>query len=201
MAPVVPNPKRIKAFRSEAAFEAWLLVNHAREPELWLRIYKKGAGKATVTSAQALDVVLCWGWIDGIRKRYNAQSYTIRFTPRKPGSIWSQVNIKKVRALIAAGRMKPRGLKEFQNRDESKTRLYSYERDHAKLDAAREARFRANRKAWAFFEAQPPGYKKKTLHWVVSAKREETRDSRLAQLIKLSAKGVRGDLLKPRLSP
>jgi uncharacterized protein YdeI (YjbR/CyaY-like superfamily) len=112
MAPVVPNPKRIKAFRNEAAFEAWLRANHAREPEIWLRIYKKGAGMATVTHAQALDVVLCWGWIDGIRKGLDEVSFLQRYTPRRGRSIWSQVNREHVRRLTDAGRMKPAGQKQ-----------------------------------------------------------------------------------------
>lgn len=109
MAPVVPNPKKIRSFRSEAAFETWLRANHARETEIWLRIYKKGAGQPTVTSAQALDVALCWGWIDGIRKRFDDDSFLQRYTPRRAKSIWSQINREHVRRLIEAGRMQPPG--------------------------------------------------------------------------------------------
>jgi uncharacterized protein YdeI (YjbR/CyaY-like superfamily) len=109
MALVVPNPKKIKAFRSEAAFEAWLRANHARETEIWLRIYKKGTGKPTVTAAQALDVALCWGWIDGIRKAFDVESFLQRYTPRRARSIWSQINRDNVERLIAAGRMTPPG--------------------------------------------------------------------------------------------
>ena len=109
MAPVVPNPKKIKTFRSEAAFEAWLRANHAREAEVWLRIYKKGAGKATVTHAQALDIALCWGWIDGIRKGFDEESFLQRFTPRRARSIWSQVNREHVGRLTVARRMRPAG--------------------------------------------------------------------------------------------
>ena len=112
MAPVVPNPKKIKAFRSEAAFEAWLRAHHARETEIWLRIYKKGAGKPTVTSAQALDVVLCWGWIDGIRKGLDDESFLQRYTPRRARSIWSQINRDHVARLTAAGRMTPPGQRQ-----------------------------------------------------------------------------------------
>jgi uncharacterized protein YdeI (YjbR/CyaY-like superfamily) len=108
MVPVVPNPK-IRSFKNEAAFEAWLRANHARETEIWLRIYKKGAGKPTVTSAQALDVALCWGWIDGIRKRFDDESFLQRYTPRRARSIWSQNNREHVARLTAAGRMKPPG--------------------------------------------------------------------------------------------
>ena len=113
MAPVVPNPKKIKAFRTEAAFEAWLRANHARETEIWLRIYKKGAGQPTVTNVQALDVVLCWGWIDGIRKRFDDQSFLQRYTPRRARSIWSQINREHVRRLTAAGRMRPPGQQQI----------------------------------------------------------------------------------------
>ena len=112
MAPVIPNPKKIRAFRSEAAFETWLRANHARETEIWLRIYKKGTGKPTVTNAQALDVALCWGWIDGIRKRFDDECFLQRYTPRRPRSIWSQINREHVARLTAAGRMKPPGQRQ-----------------------------------------------------------------------------------------
>ena len=109
MTPIIPNPKKIRAFRSEAAFEAWLRANHARESEIWLRIYKRGAGKPTVTSAQALDVALCWGWIDGIRKAFDDESFIQRYTPRRARSIWSQINRGHVGRLTRAGRMQPPG--------------------------------------------------------------------------------------------
>jgi uncharacterized protein YdeI (YjbR/CyaY-like superfamily) len=112
MAPVIPNPERIRAFRSEAAFDAWLRSNHARETEVWLRIYKKGSGKPTVTNAQALDVALCWGWIDGIRKAFDEESFLQRYSPRRARSIWSQINREHIARLIAAGRMKPPGLRQ-----------------------------------------------------------------------------------------
>ena len=113
MAPVVPNPKNIKAFTNEAAFNAWLRANHARETEIWLRIYKKAADKPTVTNAQALDVALCWGWIDGIRKSFDAESFLQRYSPRRSRSIWSQINRKHVKRLTAAGRMKPPGQRQI----------------------------------------------------------------------------------------
>ena len=109
MAPVVPNPKKIRTFKSEAAFEAWMRANHARETEIWLRIYKKGAGKQTVSTAQALDVALCWGWIDGIRKAFDDTSFLQRYTPRRARSIWSQINREHVVRLTSAGRMRPPG--------------------------------------------------------------------------------------------
>jgi uncharacterized protein YdeI (YjbR/CyaY-like superfamily) len=109
MAPIIPDPKKIKSFRTEAAFERWMKANHARESELWLRIYKKSSGQPTVTTAQALDVALCWGWIDGIRKSYDEQSFLQRYTPRRPRSIWSQINRTHVARLAAAGRMTAHG--------------------------------------------------------------------------------------------
>ena len=109
MAPIIPNPKKIKSFRTEAAFEAWMALHHARETELWLKVHKKGSGAATVTCAQALDVALCWGWIDGIRKSFDEQSFLQRYTPRRPKSIWSQVNVENIARLTAAGRMTPHG--------------------------------------------------------------------------------------------
>ena len=112
MAPIIPNPKKIKSFRTEAAFEQWLRRNHARETELWLRIYKKGSGVPTVTSAQALDVVLCWGWIDGIRKAFDERSFLQRYTPRRAKSIWSQINREHVARLTSAGRMTPHGQRQ-----------------------------------------------------------------------------------------
>ena len=112
MAPIVPNPEKIKTFRTEAAFEKWLRANHARETEIWLRIYKKDAGVPTITIAQALDVVLCWGWIDGIRKSFDEHSYLQRYTPRRAKSIWSQINREHVARLTAAGRMTPHGQRQ-----------------------------------------------------------------------------------------
>ena len=112
MAPIVPNPKKIKALKSEAAFDAWLRRHHARETEIWLRIYKKDSGRPTITSAQALDVALCWGWIDGIRKRYDDESFLQRYTPRRARSIWSQINRDHVARLTAAGRMQPAGQRQ-----------------------------------------------------------------------------------------
>ena len=113
MGTVVPDPKKIRAFKTEAAFDAWLRANHARETEIWVRIYKKGSGKPTVTNTQALDVVLCWGWIDGIRKAFDDESFLQRYTPRRARSIWSQINREHVRRLTAAGRMRPPGQQQI----------------------------------------------------------------------------------------
>ncbi len=112
MAPIIPNPQKIKSFRTERAFENWLRNHHARETEVWLRIYKKGSGVPTITTAQALDVALCWGWIDGIRKAFDEQSFLQRYSPRRARSIWSQINCENVARLMAAGRMTPHGQRQ-----------------------------------------------------------------------------------------
>jgi uncharacterized protein YdeI (YjbR/CyaY-like superfamily) len=183
-------------FKSAAEFRGWLDKHHAIEGELLVGFYKKATGGA-IRYREALDEALCFGWIDGVRKRIDAEAYTIRFTPRKPGSVWSAINIQRVQELISRGRMKPAGLRAFEERDERKTRQYSYEREHVRLDAALEAILRANRKASSFFDAQPPGYRRIVTFWVMSAKREETRARRLARVIEVSAMGSRIDFLSP----
>jgi uncharacterized protein YdeI (YjbR/CyaY-like superfamily) len=183
-------------FKSAADFRAWLSENHATTSELLIGLYKKELRRG-ITYPEALDEALSFGWIDGVRKRINANCYTIRFTPRKRGSIWSQVNIKRVQELIASGQMGEVGLRVFQERDKAKARLYSYEREQAKLDRVLEATLRANRKASLFFDAQPPGYRRTIIFWVMSAKKEETRIRRMKRLIEISAKNTRIDLLSP----
>jgi uncharacterized protein YdeI (YjbR/CyaY-like superfamily) len=183
-------------FQSAADFHAWLDKNHATANELLVGFYKKESGRG-ITYPEALDLALAFGWIDGVRKRIDEEAYTIRFTPRKPDSIWSTVNTKRVQQLISQGLMQPAGLRAFRGRDERKTRQYSYEREHQKLDPALEAALRANNNASRFFDAQPPGYRKIAIFWVTSAKKEETRARRLAHLIERSASGSRIDLLKP----
>jgi len=150
-----------------------------------------------ITYPQALDEALSFGWIDGVRKRIDVNCYTIRFTPRKRGSIWSQVNIKRVQELIASGQMGEVGLCVFRERDKAKARLYSYEREQAKLDRVLEATLRANQKASSFFDAQPPGYRRTIIFWVMSAKKQETRARRMKRLIESSAKNTRMDMLSP----
>ena len=183
-------------FKSAADFRAWLSKNHATTSELLIGLYKKELRRG-ITYPEALDEALSFGWIDGVRKRIDANAYTIRFTPRKRGSIWSQVNIKRVQELIASGQMGEVGLRVFQERDKAKARLYSYEREQAKLDRVLEATLRANRKASLFFDAQPPGYRRTIIFWVMSAKKEETRIRRMKRLIEISAKNTRIDLLSP----
>jgi len=184
-------------FKSAADFRDWLARHHADARELLMGFYRKESGRGGITYPEALDEALSFGWIDGVRKRIDAESYTIRFTPRKPGSIWSAVNIQRVGELTARGLMKPPGLRVYAERDERKSRQYSYEREQAQLDPALDAALRANRKASSFFDAQPPGYRRTATFWVMSAKQEETRARRLAHLIERSASGVRIDLLRP----
>jgi uncharacterized protein YdeI (YjbR/CyaY-like superfamily) len=178
-------------FKSLSELRKWLEENHDKAKELWVGFYKKSSGQAGITYAEALDEALCFGWIDGIRKSVDEISYTNRFTPRKPGSIWSMVNIKRAGELIEAGLMQPSGLKAFGERDEKKSKLYSYEERVRKLDDAYEEQFRVNKEAWDFFQAQPPGYQRSAAWWIMSAKREETRLKRLAALIAGSQKGQR----------
>ena len=184
-------------FETPAKFRAWLRRNHAKSAELWVGYWKKESGRPSITWPESVDEALCFGWIDGIRKSIDGDSYAIRFTPRKRSSIWSAVNVRRVEALIAEGRMQPAGLEAFEARRDDRTGIYSFDRkDTPELTAEETAQFRANRKAWAFFEAQPPGYRRTAVHWVVSAKRPETRAKRLATLIVDSANGVRIALLR-----
>ena len=159
--------------------------------------YRKSAGKPTITYHQALDEALCVGWIDGVRRSRDAESYVQRFTPRKAGSYWSLVNIGHGQRLLKAGRMKTAGLRAFEKRDEAGAKRYSNEQKTVQFDEVREKRFREQAAAWEFFQAQPPGYRRVMTHRVMSAKREETREKRLDQLIAVSAKARRVNLLKP----
>jgi len=178
-------------FATPEAFRAWLEKHHATEKELLVGFHKKDSGKKSITWPESVDEALCFGWIDGIRKTIDDISYTIRFTPRKVKSRWSAVNIKRVAELTKLGRMKPAGLAVFEKRDASQAAGYSYERKEAQFDAAMEKRFRANKGAWTFWEAQPPYYRRTLTYWVISAKREETKEARLEKLIAASAEGRR----------
>lgn len=176
-------------FPSPSKFRQWLAANHDKASELWVGYYKKDSGQPSLTWPESVDEALCFGWIDGVRKSIDEVSYMIRFTPRKPGSIWSAVNIKRAAELIELGLMQPAGLKAFQNRQEARSAVYAYEQRGQKLDGAYERKLRANKKAWAFFQAQPPSYQKAASWWVISAKQEETRLKRLEKLIEDSASG------------
>jgi uncharacterized protein YdeI (YjbR/CyaY-like superfamily) len=177
-------------FAMQVEWRAWLEENHARVEELWVGFHKKASGKPSITWPESVDEALCFGWIDGLRKSVNETSYMIRFTPRKKRSTWSAVNIRRVAELKRLKRMHPAGLAAFERRLAEKSEIYSYEqRKTAKLEAADERRFRANAKAWKYFEALAPGYRRTATWWVVSAKREKTRRKRLATLMKRCAQG------------
>jgi uncharacterized protein YdeI (YjbR/CyaY-like superfamily) len=178
-------------FDSPAAFRDWLAANHASAKEVLVGYHKVHTARPSMTWAQSVDEALCYGWIDGVRRSLGADAYTIRFTPRTATSAWSAVNLKRVPELIAEGRMTPAGLAAYERRRAEQAGIYSYEnRPHA-LPPELERPFRAKKKAWAFFEAQPAGYRRTAIWWIVSAKRPETRDRRLTQLIALSAAGER----------
>jgi uncharacterized protein YdeI (YjbR/CyaY-like superfamily) len=190
--PVEPGVTQApRAFRSAAALRTWLAANHRTTEELIFRCYKKHAAHRGVTYPEALDEVLCVGWIDGHRRSLDEDSYSIRLTPRKPRSIWSRVNVAHAERLIATERMTAAGLAVYRARDEARTGLYSFERAAMEFDPALARQFRAARSAWAFFQAQPPGYRKLMTYRVMSAKREATRARRLVQLIDASARHTR----------
>jgi uncharacterized protein YdeI (YjbR/CyaY-like superfamily) len=197
----VPTRKGSEAkpifFKGPEEYRAWLENNHETAKELWIGFWKKSTGKATITWQECVDESLCFGWIDGIRKSIDADSYKQRVTPRRPTSIWSQINIRRVGELTAEGRMRPMGLAAFEKRDE--TKAYSFEnRTRAVLGAAEEAKLRKNKRAWATWESSPPGYKRVASWWVMSAKKDETRQRRLASLIRDTAAGRKLGLLNPR---
>ena len=180
-----------KFFKSQADFRRWLVRNHGEIRELWVGFYRKESLKGGITYPEALDEALCFGWIDGLRKAVDDSIYRVRFTPRKLDSIWSAINVRHVERLIKSGQMQKAGLTAFETRDRKKSQLYSYERYNCKLEAADKKRFRASAKAWEFFRTQAPWYQRTTTWWVISAKREETRQKRLAMLIADSEKGKR----------
>lgn len=179
----------IKFFATPAKWRVWLKKNHTKASELWVGFYKKDSGKPSITWPESVDQALCFGWIDGLRKSLGDESYMIRFTPRKPTSVWSAVNIRRVGELERDGLMTDAGRAAFALRRENRSGIYSYEQRGDHLDAVYEDRIKANRKAWTFWRAQTPGYRKVMGWWIVSAKREETRTKRLLRLIEESAAG------------
>jgi len=182
---------RPRFFKSPAAFRAWLKKNHKTADELIVGYYKKGTGKASITWPESVAEALCFGWIDSIRKTIDEESYSVRFTPRRPKSRWSAVNIRMVAELEKAGKMTAAGRKAFKARPKSEENGYAVKDFDGELDKKRLSAFKKNKKAWQFFESQPPGYQRMARHWVMSAKREDTRDRRLAKLIESSAAGER----------
>lgn len=178
-------------FATAAQFRRWLAKHHATERELLVGFYKKASGTPGISYKEAVDEALCFGWIDGIKKRVDESRYTHRFTPRKAGSTWSLINTTRVRELIVLERVATPGLEAFERRDPKKTGIYSFEKRPAAFDAALERAFRKQAAAWTFFRAQPPGYQRLLTYWVMSAKQQETRERRLAALVKSSAEGKR----------
>jgi uncharacterized protein YdeI (YjbR/CyaY-like superfamily) len=186
-------------FASPEEFRAWLEEHHATATELLAGFHKKSTGRPTMTWTESVREALCFGWIDGIRRSLGDESYTIRFTPRKPRSNWSSLNVRHVEELIREGRMTPAGLAAYEARTPGRTGVYAFEQRHAaRLEPHQEERFRANSKGWEFFQAQPASYRQTAIYWVVSAKREETRARRLATLISDSAAGRRLARLTPQ---
>ena len=178
-------------FETPQDFRIWLRANHDRAGELWVGFHKKSSGRPSMTWPESVDEALCVGWIDGLRKRIDESSYMIRFTPRLTNSTWSAVNIGRVAELTKQKRMRAAGVRAFARRSEKRSGIYAYEqRQTAAFDPVAEERFRANAKAWAFFQAQPAWYRRTATWWTISAKKEETREKRLAQLISDSAAGV-----------
>jgi uncharacterized protein YdeI (YjbR/CyaY-like superfamily) len=179
-------------FPTSTDFRSWLRANYNKRSELWVGFHKKAIGRPSITWPESVDEALCVGWIDGLRKTIDAESYKIRFTPRKKTSNWSAVNIGRVQELTRLGRMRPAGMKAFELRKEEKSGIYAYEnRKSAVLGEAAAKRFKSHPKAWAFFQKQPAGYRKLATWWVISAKKEETRQQRLEKLIAQSEAGKR----------
>ena len=175
-------------FSTDADFRRWLEANHEKAPELLVGFWKKGSGKPSIDWPQARNQALCFGWIDGVRRSLGEEAYTIRFTPRRTGSIWSTVNVERFTALKAEGMMTPAGERAYEE-NKGKSGVYAYENPLAELTREEEAQFRKNAGAWTDWEKRPPGYRRVVLHWVTSAKRPETRAKRLATLITDSAAG------------
>ena len=173
-------------FATQSDLRKWFIKNHDKEKELFLGYYKTGSGKPSVTWPQSVDEALCFGWIDGVRRSIDDTSYMNRFTKRKPGSIWSAINIAKVERLTKEGLMRPEGLAAFEKRKEEKSKIYSYEKDAVPLDKLAEKQFKTHKAAWKFFTTQAPSYQKTAIHWITSAKQEKTKESRLDKLIKAS---------------
>lgn len=198
-----PKPAVPTFFPTPTEFRAWLLEHHEIETELLVGFHKRGTGRQCITWPESVDEALSFGWIDGIRRSLGEHSYTIRFTPRKTTSIWSAINVARVAELTKQGRMAPAGLRAFAARTPERTGIYAFERNEAaKLTPEQEGKLRKNRKAAAFFDAQAPWYQRAAIHWVISAKREETRARRLTQLIVESAAGRPiGPLTRPGTKP
>lgn len=178
-------------FASPPEFRKWLEKNHLKETELLVGFYKINSGKTSITWPDSVDEALCFGWIDGVRRSIDDISYSIRFTPRKASSTWSAINIAKIEALTKKGLMHPAGIASYGKRQESNSKIYAYEKEAVELGPEYLKQFKANKKAWTFFQSQAPSYKKVATHWVMSAKQEQTRLSRLEKLVTLSGEQKR----------
>lgn len=179
-------------FADAKAFRRWLEAHAGSATELLVGFHKVGKGRASMSWSESVDEALCFGWIDGVRKRIDEATYTIRFTPRKPTSIWSAINIAKIEQLEAAGRMTPAGAHAFAQRTDARSKVYCHEREEdAELSAAELREFKRNKVAWSYFEGTPPGYQRVVLHWITGAKKPETRAARLGKLVEACAAGQR----------
>jgi uncharacterized protein YdeI (YjbR/CyaY-like superfamily) len=177
-------------FANQSDFRNWLQKNHKTKTELLVGFYKVGSGKPSMTWSQSVDEALCFGWIDGVRKSIDKESYQIRFSQRKSTSIWSAINIQKIEELTKKGLMQPAGLASFEKRTKSNSKIYSYEKDNVELTPDFKKQFKAKKKAWEYFQSLAPSYRKVSTHWVMSAKQEMTRIKRLNQLISDSEAGT-----------
>jgi uncharacterized protein YdeI (YjbR/CyaY-like superfamily) len=195
---------KINFFKSAAEFRGWLQANHARLDQSWIGFYKKDTGLGGLTYGQAVDEALCFGWIDGLKKRVDERRYTHRFSPRKPRSNWSRLNIQRLERLKKSGRMMPAGLSAYARRSPERSGIYSFENAPRAFTPADEKRFKSNKGAWEYFQGQPPGYRRRAIWWTTSAKQAATRARRLKQLITASQRKQRlGQFIssKPISSP
>ena len=176
-------------FETPADFREWLSQHYDKQTEQWIGLYKKATNKPSITWSESVDQALCFGWIDGLRKKIDEESYKIRFTPRRANSVWSAVNLKKMKELIAQGLMQPPGLEIYEKRDPAKEQIYGYEQKATTLPEPYLQQLKANEKAWDFFSNAAPFYKKQMTHWISSAKKEETKQRRLLKLIEYSEAG------------
>jgi uncharacterized protein YdeI (YjbR/CyaY-like superfamily) len=184
-----PNDRDVLFLERPEQLRDWFDANHETAEELWLGYHKKATGRPTISWSEAVDEALCVGWIDSVRYALDEERSAQRFTPRRKGSTWSAINVKKVAELTEQGRMRPAGLAAFKARSPEKTAIYSYEREAASLTDDETAAIRANPTAWADWEGRPPSYRKAVTHWIASAKKDETRARRLAALIAASEAG------------
>ncbi len=190
------NNKNILFFKNSAELRKWFEKNHETEKELLLGFYKVHTKKPTVNWSESVDVAICFGWIDGIRKSIDEESYYNRFTPRNPKSNWSAINIDKFERLLKAGLVHQKGIDAFSKKTVEKSKIYSYERKNAKLTKELENEIKKNKIAWEYFSKLPPSTKHITIFWVMSAKREETQKSRLKILIESSEQNLRIPVLR-----